>query len=173
MQGKTRDEAQDEVKLTPGDAAPGFTLPDEDGTPVSLSDFAPARVVVYFYPKDDTPGCTTEARQFSELAEQFGRAKVPVVGISPDPPDRHRRFREKHGLTVRLLSDPDHAVMRRYGAFGEKTRYGRTSLGVIRSTFLVDLGDPVDSDHPGRIVRAWYNVRADGHAGKVLEAIRA
>jgi peroxiredoxin Q/BCP len=150
-------------RLEPGDVAPPFALEDEDGRMVSLADFAGRRVVVYFYPKDDTPGCTKEACQFSDLLEDFERLGVDVLGISPDTPASHRRFRAKHGLRVRLLSDPSHEVMSRYGAYGEKTLYGRTTLGVIRSTVIVGAD--------GRVERAWYGVRADGHAGKVLEAL--
>ncbi len=152
-------------RLSKGDKAPDFTLPDQDGEEVSLAAFAGRRVVVYFYPKDDTPGCTTEACQFNDGLPDFSGLGVDVLGISADPAASHRRFRERHGLTLRLLSDADHAVMARYGAWGEKTLYGKTSVGVIRSTFLVG--------RDGRIERAWYNVRADGHAGKVLEAVEA
>lgn len=150
------------AKLAAGDRAPRFTLADEDGNEVSLADFAGRRVVVYFYPRDDTPGCTIEARQFDALGQGFSGAGVEVVGISPDGAASHRRFRERYGLSIRLLSDPGHEVMESYGAWGEKTRYGRTSVGVIRSTFLVG--------PDGTVEQAWYNVRADGHAARVLAA---
>ncbi|HLI44115.1 MAG TPA: thioredoxin-dependent thiol peroxidase [Acidimicrobiales bacterium] len=150
-------------RLEVGEAAPAFSLADENGETVSLADYAGRRVVVYFYPADDTPGCTKEACQFSDLFDDFLAAGVDVVGISPDPPVSHRRFREKHGLSVRLLSDPDHGVMERYGAWGEKVMYGRTTTGVIRTTVLVGPG--------GRVERTWYHVRADGHAAKVLQAV--
>ncbi len=153
------------AKLAAGDTAPAFTLPDQDGKAVSLSDFAGRQVVVYFYPADDTPGCTKEACQFNDLLADFEGLGVDVLGISPDGGDSHRRFRQRYGLEVRLLSDPAHAVMEDYGAWGEKTLYGRTSMGVIRSTFLVD--------GRGKVTRAWYNVRADGHAAKVLAEIGA
>jgi len=153
------------AKLAAGDTAPAFTLPDQDGKAVSLSDFAGRQVVVYFYPADDTPGCTKEACQFNDLLADFEGLGVDVLGISPDGGDSHRRFRQRYGLEVRLLSDPAHAVMQDYGAWGEKTLYGRTSMGVIRSTFLVD--------GRGKVTRAWYNVRADGHAAKVLAEIGA
>ncbi|MDA8365417.1 MAG: thioredoxin-dependent thiol peroxidase [Actinomycetota bacterium] len=146
--------------LTAGDKAPPFTLPDHDGTPVSLADFAGRPVVVYFYPKDDTPGCTKEACQFNENLSAFSRSGAAVVGISADSAARHQAFREKYGLTFPLLTDADHAVGEAYGAWGEKTMYGKKTVGVIRSTFLVD-GD-------GVISRAWYHVKADGHAAKVL-----
>ncbi len=150
-------------KLAAGDEAPVFALEDEAGKTVSLSDYAGKRVVVYFYPRDDTPGCTKEACQFSDLFEEFRQSGVDVVGISPDDASSHRRFREKHGLTIKLLSDPGHEVMEAYGAWGEKTLYGKKSVGVIRTTVLVG--------EQGQVERAWYHVKADGHAGKVLEAL--
>lgn len=151
------------AKLEPGVEAPPFTLPDQDGRMVSLDDFAGRRVLVYFYPRDDTAGCTKEACQFNDNLAAFESAGVPVVGISPDPAASHVRFRSKYGLAFPLLSDVDHAVMERYGAWGEKSAYGKKTRGVIRSTFLID--------PEGRVERAWYNVRADGHAAKVLAEI--
>ncbi len=153
------------ARLETGDKAPRFTLPDQDGKSVSLDDFSGAPVVVYFYPADDTPGCTKEACQFNDNLAAFADAGVAVVGISPDGATRHTRFREKYGLRFPLLSDPGHEVMERYGAWGEKTMYGKKTVGTIRSTFLLD--------GAGAVVRAWYNVRADGHAAKVLEAAGA
>jgi len=147
-------------RLEAGDRAPAFTLPDQDGAKVSLSSLSGAPAVVYFYPADDTPGCTKEASQFNDNLRAFQRAKVAVVGISPDDAGSHREFRAKYGLRFPLLSDPSHKVMEKYGAWGEKTLYGKKTVGVIRSTFLVGAD--------GRIARAWYNVRADGHAEKVL-----
>ncbi|HLI16540.1 MAG TPA: thioredoxin-dependent thiol peroxidase [Acidimicrobiales bacterium] len=151
------------ARLAPGDVAPPFTLADEEGRPVSLADFAGRRVVVYFYPADDTPGCTKEACQFNELLPDFASSGVEVLGISPDPAASHRRFKERYGLGLTLLTDADHSVMEAYGAWGEKTLYGRTTLGVIRSTFLVG--------PDGRVERVWYGVRVDGHAEKVLAAL--
>lgn len=151
------------AKLTSGDVAPPFRLADEDGASVTLKDFAGRRFVLYFYPRDDTPGCTIEATQFTGFAEAFDKLGVTVVGVSPDDAASHRRFRDRHGLTVRLLSDPEHEAMAAYGAFGEKNRYGRKTLGVIRSTFVIG--------PDGKIERSWYNVRAEGHASRVLEAI--
>ena len=151
-------------KLAAGDRAPAFTLPDESGAKVSLSQFSGAPLVVYFYPADDTPGCTKEACQFNDNLRAFDRAGVAVVGISPDDAASHSAFRKKYGLKFPLLSDAGHKVMERYGAWGEKTLYGKKTVGVIRSTFLVD--------GYGRIARAWYNVRADGHAAKVLDEAR-
>ena len=130
---------------------------------MSLGELAGRRVVVYFYPADDTPGCTKEACQFSELVEEYSALGVEVLGISPDGGTKHQRFRAKYGLKIALLSDPEHDVMALYGAYGEKTLYGRKTVGVIRSTFLVG--------PDGKIERAWYHVRADGHAAKVLEAL--
>ena len=152
-------------RLEPGDQAPDFALSDENGTTVRLSELAGRRVVVYFYPKDDTPGCTKEACQFTDRFDDYAAAGVEVIGISPDGAASHQRFRAKYGLKVRLLSDPDHAVMEDYGAWGEKTLYGRKSLGVIRTTVLVGAD--------GRVERAWYQVRADGHADRVFEALSA
>jgi len=151
------------TRLVAGDAAPAFTLPDQDGKPVSLRDFLGSTVIVYFYPADDTPGCTKEACQFNENLAAFQRSGAKVLGISPDSAAKHVKFREKYGLAFPLLSDPDHRVMEAYGAWGEKTMYGKKTVGTIRSTFVVD--------DQGSVVRAWYNVRADGHAAKVLEAL--
>jgi peroxiredoxin Q/BCP len=147
-------------KLEKGNLAPEFSLYDENNELVSLSLFKGSRVVVYFYPADDTPGCTKEACQFSELSSQFDSNETTVLGISPDDAESHKAFRNKYGLSIRLLSDPDHSVMERYGAFGEKTLYGKKSIGVIRTTVLIG--------PDGRVERAWYHVRADGHAAKVL-----
>jgi len=151
------------ARLTPGTIAPDFSLPDQDGAAVSLADFAGRKLVLYFYPADDTPGCTKESCQFNDRLDDFGGAGVGVIGVSPDDGASHRKFREKYGLDISLLTDVDHRVMERYGAWGEKTLYGRTSIGVIRSTFLID--------PEGVIEHAWYNVRADGHAAKVLELV--
>ena len=151
------------ARLEVGDAAPTFTLRNHDGATVSLKDFAGQRVVLYFYPADDTPGCTKEACQFNDELAGFRDASVAVLGISPDGAASHVAFRSKFGLRFDLLSDPDKKVMTAYGAFGEKTMYGKKVIGVIRSTFLVDAA--------GRIERAWYAVRADGHAARVLAAL--
>jgi peroxiredoxin Q/BCP len=147
-------------KLERGDDAPPFTLPDQDGNPVSLEDFKGGRVLVYFYPADDTPGCTKEACQFNDNLAAFQQAGVPVLGVSPDGANSHQRFRNKYGLRFPLLSDPDHQVIDAWGAWGEKTRFGQATVGVLRSTFLVD--------GQGRVERAWHDVRADGHAAEVL-----
>jgi thioredoxin-dependent peroxiredoxin len=153
------------VHLKVGDTAPGFTLPDEDGNSVSLSDFAGRRVVVYFYPADDTPGCTKEACQFNDLLPDFSGVGAEVLGISKDGANSHQKFRAKYGLNFHLLTDADRSVMAEYGAFGEKVSYGKTTMGVIRSTFVVG--------PDGKVEGAWYNVKADGHAPKVLSALNA
>jgi thioredoxin-dependent peroxiredoxin len=153
------------AKLTAGDVAPAIELPDEHGKTVSLASYAGRRVVVYFYPRDDTPGCTKEACQFTDLFSSFSGLGVEVLGISADDAASHQKFRAKYGLQITLLTDADHAVMEAYGAWGEKTNYGKKFMGVIRSTFLVG--------PDGRIERAWYNVRADGHAQHVLDALAA
>ena len=151
------------ARLEAGQAAPKFTLTDHDGEEVSLADFAGHKVIVSFYPKDDTPGCTKEACQFNENLAAFAAADVAVVGISPDGAEKHTKFRAKYQLDLPLLSDPDKSVMEAYGAFGEKMMYGKKVMGVIRSTFLID--------EKGAIERAWYSVKADGHAAKVLEVV--
>jgi thioredoxin-dependent peroxiredoxin len=153
------------AKLTEGTKAPTFTLPDQDGNQVSLDDFKGAKVLVYFYPADDTPGCTKEACQFNDNLAGFQAAGVPVIGVSPDDAASHQRFRNKYGLRFPLLTDADHDVMDAWGAWGEKTSYGRTSVGVLRSTFLLD--------EDGRVERAWHNVKADGHAASVLSQLRS
>jgi len=150
------------VELKPGDQAPAFSLPDEDGKIVSNRDLKGSRYVVYFYPKDDTPGCTTEACQFTDNFPQFEMLGVPVLGISRDDAAAHQAFRKKYGLRVRLLSDPDRKTHDAYGAWGERPGRGE---GVIRSTFLIG------SD--GRVEKAWYSVKPDGHALEVLSALRA
>jgi thioredoxin-dependent peroxiredoxin len=153
------------MKLQPGDPAPQFTLPDQDGAPVDLAGYRGRRVVVYFYPQDDTPGCTREACQFNDELSGFEGAGVDVLGISADGADSHRRFRAKYGLRFRLLTDAGHEVAAKYGAYGEKVLYGKPTVGVIRSTFLVD--------PEGRVERAWYGVRTDGHAARVLAEVGA
>jgi peroxiredoxin Q/BCP len=148
------------AKLETGDKAPAFALPDADGKKVSLASFKGSKVIVYFYPRDDTPGCTKEACQFNDNLTAFAKAGVPVIGISPDSSASHVKFREKYGLGFSLLSDPTKETMEAYGAFGDKMMYGKRVTGVIRSTFLID--------EKGKIAKAWYSVKADGHAAKVL-----
>ncbi|HEV7958553.1 MAG TPA: thioredoxin-dependent thiol peroxidase [Acidimicrobiales bacterium] len=151
------------TRLAQGDKAPAFTLKDQNGINVSLKDFAGERVVLYFYPADDTPGCTKEACQFNDELSSFRDLHVKVIGISPDGVDQHQAFRSKYGLKFTLLSDPKKSVMEKYGAYGEKMMYGKKVQGVIRSTFLIG--------PKGTIERAYYNVRADGHAAKVLAGL--
>ena len=146
-----------------GAAAPDVALPDETGTVHRLADQRGRWTVLYFYPEDDTPGCTTEACQFRDLDEQYGDTGADVWGVSPDGASSHRRFREKFDLPFTLLSDVDRDVAVRYGAWREKTNYGRTYMGIGRSTYLID---------PDlRIARAWPTVKADGHAAAVLAAL--
>jgi len=153
------------TKPEPGDIAPDFTLPADDGREIALSALRPAPVVLYFYPKDNTPGCTTEAIEFSALLPQFRALGAEVFGISKDTIESHRKFRAKHGLSVPLLSDAEGHVSEDYGVWGEKKMYGRTFEGITRSTFLID--------GAGKIAHAWRKVRPKDHAGEVLEAVRA
>ncbi|MDY6869480.1 MAG: thioredoxin-dependent thiol peroxidase [Actinomycetota bacterium] len=146
-------------RLAVGDTAPAFSLPDADGNIVSLSDYKGRKVIVYFYPAASTPGCTKQACDFRDNLGELNEAGVDVVGISPDKPAKLAKFRDKEGLTFPLLSDPDKEVLTAWGAFGEKTMYGKTVQGVIRSTFLVD--------EDGKIAAAQYNVRATGHVAKL------
>ena len=146
-----------------GDPAPDIDLPDETGTIHRLADQRGRWTVVYFYPEDDTPGCTSEACQFRDLEASMRDQRADVWGISPDGAASHARFRQKFGLTFPLLSDEDHAVADRYGPWQLKKNYGREYLGIQRSTFLVDPN--------GRVARAWPRVKADGHAEEVLAAL--
>ena len=143
-----------------GEKAPGFSAASDAGKTVSLEDFKGRTVVLYFYPKDDTPGCTVEANDFTALAEAFAAKGAVVVGVSKDSVASHCRFRDKYALKVTLLSDPDLAVHTAYGAYGEKTMYGKKVVGVIRSTFVID--------GAGKVARAYPSVKAKGHAAKVL-----
>jgi peroxiredoxin Q/BCP len=147
------------TRLAPGDAAPDFTLPDADGNPVALADYRGRKVVVYFYPAAMTPGCTKQACDFRDSLAALQAAGYAVLGISPDKPEKLARFRERDAVTFPLLSDVDKSVLSAYGAFGEKTMYGKKVTGVIRSTFVVD--------EAGRIALAQYNVRATGHVAKL------
>ena len=151
------------AKLQVGDVAPTFTLPDADGKEVSLADFAGRRVIVYFYPAAMTPGCTTQAIDFTANADEFDDAGFDVIGISPDSPAKLASFRDKESLDVVLLSDEDQSVMNAYGAYGTKMLYGKEIEGVIRSTFVVD----VDAEGRGTISVAQYNVKATGHVGRL------
>ncbi|MFV8050627.1 thioredoxin-dependent thiol peroxidase [Mycobacterium sp. 48b] len=146
-------------RLEVGDTAPAFSLPDADGNVVKLSDYKGRKVIVYFYPAASTPGCTKQACDFRDSLTELNGAGLDVIGISPDKPEKLAKFRDKEELTFPLLSDPGREVLTAWGAFGEKTMYGKTVQGVIRSTFLVD--------EKGKIAVAQYNVRATGHVAKL------
>jgi thioredoxin-dependent peroxiredoxin len=146
-------------RLSPGDAAPDFTLASDTGEQISLSDLRGRKVIVYFYPNAMTPGCTTQACDFSESLASLQAAGYEVLGISPNTPDKLAKFRERDGLTITLLSDADKSVMQAYGAFGEKKLYGKLVEGVIRSTIVVD--------EDGKVALAQYNVKATGHVAKL------
>lgn len=149
--------------LKENDKAPDFTLPDAEGKSVSLSQFRGKQVVVYFYPKDDTPGCTTEACGFRDVYDSILAKGAVVVGISPDGTKSHAKFRDKYQLPFHLVADESHATIEAYGAWGEKNMYGKKSMGVIRSTFLVGTD--------GLIKKAWPKVSPEGHAQEILAAL--
>ena len=148
-----------------GDAAPDFTLPDDTGTSQSLSSQRGRWVVLFFYPTDFTPGCTTEVCEFRDLTPDFDEAGATVWSVSRLDVDSKAKFKAKHGLSVPLLADPDHEVAERYGVWVEKQNYGKTSWGIQRATFLID--------PEGKVARVWPKVKVDGHAQEVLEAVRA
>ena len=150
-------------KLEPGDTAPAFTLPDADGNDVSLADYAGKKVIVYFYPAASTPGCTKQACDFRDSLAELNGEGLEVIGISPDKPAKLAKFRDKEGLTFPLLSDEDRSVLTAWGAFGEKTMYGKTVTGVIRSTFVVGAD--------GTLEQALYNVKATGHVASLRKKL--
>lgn len=150
--------------LQAGARAPEFTLESDGGAQVSLSQYQGRKVVLYFYPKDDTSGCTTEACEFRDAWREIQAAGVVVLGVSPDSAASHDRFKAKHRLPFSLLSDPDHSVAKGYGTWGEKSLYGRKYFGLIRATFLID--------EAGQVVRVWPRVKPKGHAAEVLAALR-
>ena len=152
-----------ENRLNAGDTAPAFALADDAGNTVSLADYAGQRVLVYFYPRANTPGCTKEACDFRDSLEQLNDLNISVVGISPDKPEALAKFRADHELNFPLLSDPDKSVMTAYGAFGEKKNYGKVVQGVIRSTFLVEPDGTIGQTH--------YNVKATGHVARVMKGL--
>ncbi|MFY9933634.1 MAG: thioredoxin-dependent thiol peroxidase [Streptosporangiaceae bacterium] len=154
-----------DTKLVPGDPAPDFTLLDADGHEVSLSSFRGQRVIVYFYPAAMTPGCTKEACDFRDSLTDLNGAGITVLGISPDASAKLAKFRDKEGLNFPLLSDPDRAVLQAYGAYGEKKLYGKTTVGVIRSTFVVDAD--------GKISTALYGIKATGHVARLRTEVGA
>jgi peroxiredoxin Q/BCP len=147
------------TRLEPGDRAPAFALTTDGGSTVALKDFKGQRVVVYFYPAAMTPGCTKQACDFRDSLDALAAEGIAVVGISPDKPEKLAKFREHDGLTFPLLSDPEKKVLEAYGAFGEKKLYGKTVVGVIRSTFVIDA--------KGKVELAQYNVKATGHVAKL------
>jgi len=151
------------AKLNPGDAAPDFQLPDQDGKTVSLADFHGRRLLVYFYPKADTQGCTRQACSIRDAREELRDLGLAVVGISPDQPAKQQKFDAKYGLAFPLLADPDHRVAEAYGAWGEKTLYGKKSMGIIRSSVLIDAA--------GRVVQAWYKVKPEDTVPKAKKAL--
>jgi len=149
--------------LDAGKKAPAFTLENQDGEKVSLKDFAGRKVVLYFYPKDMTSGCTREAQGFQAMLARFKRKGAEVIGVSKDSPDRHRKFCDKYGLKFTLLSDPDGAVLEKYGIWQEKNMYGKKSMGIVRTTYVID--------EAGKIQMVFPKVKVDGHVEKVLEAL--
>jgi thioredoxin-dependent peroxiredoxin len=152
-----------DTRLAPGDAAPGFTLPDADGNEVSLSALRGQRVIVYFYPAAMTPGCTKQACDFRDSLSSLAAAGFAVLGISPDSPAKLAKFRDRDGLNFPLLSDPQHTVEQAYGAYGEKMMYGKKSVGVIRSTFVIG--------PDGTIEKAQYGVKATGHVARLRQEL--
>jgi len=153
-----------DTRLQPGDPAPEFTLPDDRGNDVSLSDFRGRHVIVYFYPAAMTPGCTKQACDFSDSLDRLTQEGYTVLGVSPDKPEKLAKFRDRDNLTITLLSDPDRDVLRAWGAFGPKKMYGKMVEGVIRSTFVVD--------ESGKITLAQYNVKATGHVAKLRRDLK-
>ena len=149
----------------PGDKAPDFSLPRDGGGSISLADFAGRKLVLFFYPKADTAGCTREAIEFSGLVQAFAKAGAGVIGVSADPVARQDRFRDKHALAVALASDEDKRMLAAYGVWTEKSMYGRRFMGIVRTTFLIDRN--------GRIARVWPKVTVEGHAEEVLAAAKA
>jgi thioredoxin-dependent peroxiredoxin len=153
------------AKIAVGGKAPGFTLPRDGGGEVSLTDFKGKKLVLYFYPKADTPGCTIEAKDFSRLAPAFARAKTAVLGVSADPVKKQDKFKAKHDLTIALASDETLEMLNAYGVWAEKSMYGRTFMGVLRNTYLIG--------PDGKIAGIWEKVKVAGHAEAVLEAAKA
>ena len=153
------------MALEPGSKAPAFTLKRDGGGAVSLADFKGRKLVIYFYPKADTPGCTKESIDFSRLKKEFAKADTEIVGISADPVEAQDRFKKKHKLSLSLGSDPEHRMLTAYEAWGKKSMYGLSFMGVIRMTYLIDA--------KGKIAQVWPKVRVDGHAEDVLAAAKA
>ena len=153
------------VRPAVGDKAPGFRLPRDGGSTISLDDFAGRKVALFFYPKADTPGCTAESKAFSALAAAFAQADTVLVGVSADPVKKQEAFKAKYRLELPLASDPTHAMLAAYGAWGKKSMFGRAYTGVIRTTYLLD------RDHT--VARVWPKVTVEGHAEEVLAAAQA
>jgi peroxiredoxin Q/BCP len=153
------------AKIAVGRKAPDFTLPRDGGGEVSLADFKGKKLVLYFYPKADTEGCTIEAKDFSKLEPSFARAKTAVVGVSADPVKKQDRFKAKHDLTIPLASDETHEMLEAYGVWAEKSMYGRTYMGILRNTYLIG--------PDGKIAQIWEKVKVKGHAEEVLAAAKA
>ena len=151
--------------LEAGTKAPAFTLPDKDGNPVSLSDFAGKKVVLYFYPKDNTPGCTRQACAFAAAYGEFERLGVPVIGVSKDSAASHQKFADKHGLPFILLSDPELAAIQAYDVWQEKKLYGKVSMGVVRTTYVID--------EQGVIEKATPKVKPDTNAAEILDYLKS
>jgi peroxiredoxin Q/BCP len=162
---KAGESATPRAALTEGAKAPAFSLPRDGGATVSLNDYAGQKLVLFFYPRADTPGCTKEAIDFTRLASAFADAQTAVLGVSADPLKAQESFRNKHQLSIPLISDEQHETLEAYGVWGEKSMYGRTFLGILRTTVLIG-GD-------GRIMRIWRNVKVDGHADEVLAVAEA
>jgi thioredoxin-dependent peroxiredoxin len=152
-------------QLAPGSKAPAFSLPRDGGGTVSLADFKGQKLVVYFYPRADTPGCTVESKAFSALAPAFAKAGAAVLGVSADPVTAQDKFKAKHGLAIPLASDETHKMLDAYGVWGEKSMYGKTFMGITRATYLIDKS--------GLIARIWPKVKVEGHAEEVLAAAQA
>ena len=150
--------------LSPGDPAPPFALTTDSGETVRLEDLRGRKVVLYFYPKDDTPGCTTEACEFRDQWNEVRSTGAALFGVSPDSVESHQKFKQKYRLPFPLLADPDHRVAEAYGAWGEKSRYGRKAMGILRTTFVID--------ETGRLSRVFEKVKPEGHAAEVLAVLR-
>jgi thioredoxin-dependent peroxiredoxin len=151
--------------LVEGQKAPAFRLPRDGGDMVTLADYSGRKLVLFFYPRADTPGCTREAIDFTRLADAFAAAGTAVLGISADPLKAQEKFRDKHKLAIPLISDEKHEMLEAYGAWGEKSMYGKSFLGILRTTLLIGAD--------GKVAKVWRNVRVDGHADQVLEAARS
>jgi peroxiredoxin Q/BCP len=165
LAGKADAPAARKSALAEGGRAPAFRLPRDGGSTVSLSDYSGRKLVLFFYPRADTPGCTKEAIDFTRLASAFAEHQTAILGVSADPPKAQEAFRDRHELSIPLVSDEKHEMLEAYGVWGEKSMYGRTFQGILRTTVLIGAD--------GRIIRIWRHVRVDGHADEVLAAVRA